>query len=313
MIGIPGKAIIAPLARISHEGSLPKAWNRNLMRNASWREAELTEYTGHLDKMRTTHGDPVAYRLPLGELEIPLNEYLGRDIRLEFTGRIHCSSCGRKVRKTYSDGHCWPCTQSLAACDMCILKPETCHYHKGTCREPEWGEANCFSPHYVYLANSSGVKVGITRHTNIPTRWIDQGAHQALPIMKVSSRIQSGMMEVMFKQHVSDKTDWRKMLRNERVEADLIAKRDELFEACKPQIDEHKDRFGEEIALLHDEEVVNIDFPAMQYPVKIKSLNFTKNALVEGTLQAIKGQYLILSSGVINIRKFTAYEVRFSA
>jgi hypothetical protein len=65
------------------------------------------------------------------------------------------------------------------------MKPETCHYHLGTCREPDWAQNHCFRPHIVYLANSSGVKVGITRKTQIPTRWLDQGASQALPIFEV--------------------------------------------------------------------------------------------------------------------------------
>ena len=270
----------------------------------------MNSFTGHLDKMRTAIGDPVNYRLPLDELEIPMNELVGRRISLSYSGKIHCTACGRKIRKSYSDGHCWPCTQSLASCDFCILKPETCHYDEGTCREPSWGEANCMTPHYVYLANSSGLKVGITRHVNVPTRWIDQGAHQALPIMMVQTRLQSGVMETIFKQHVSDRTDWRKMLRNDVTDMDLAARRDELIELCEEEIADFQDRFGaDSVEIIEDAEVVSLSYPVMTWPVKVKSMNFDKMPVIEGVLQGIKGQYLIFDCGVINIRKFSSYEV----
>jgi hypothetical protein len=276
------------------------------------RSLPLPTFSGHLDKMRTTLEDPVQYFLPLDTLEVPLNEYIGRDIALRFTGKIHCSSCGRSIRKTYSDGHCFPCTRTLASCDFCILKPELCHYHKGTCREPAWGERNCMTDHIVYLANSCGLKVGITKVLNVPTRWIDQGAHEALPIMRVDTRLTSGMMEIMFKEHVSDRTNWRKMLMNEREEIDLPARRDELFTLCAESIEDFRARHPESVELLRDEDVVRISYPARAYPTKVKSFNFQKTPDVEGKLMAIKGQYLILSTGVINIRKFTAYEVEVS-
>ena len=137
-------------------------------------------YQGILRKMRThvanndtiSHA-PVNYELPIGALTLPLNDYLSQDIRLQFTGRIFCLNCGKKTTKSFSQGYCYNCFRSSASADMCIMKPETCHYHLGTCREPEWGEEHCFRPHIIYLANSSGVKVGITRQTQVPTRWID--------------------------------------------------------------------------------------------------------------------------------------------
>ena len=273
----------------------------------------MSSFTGHLDKMPTTMADPVQYRLPLDQLEIPLNEYLGQEICLRFTGRIHCTSCGRSIRKTYSQGHCFPCTQTLASCDLCILKPETCHYHKGTCREPAWGERNCMTDHIVYLANSSGLKVGITKIRNVPTRWIDQGAHQALPIMRVDSRYKSGLMEVMFKAYVADRTNWRKMLMNDREEIDLEAQRETLLERCAQSIDDFRAEHSDEaVQVLADEKVVDIEFPVREYPTKVRSFNFQKTPEVTGRLEGIKGQYLLLSTGVINIRKFTAYEVEVS-
>ena len=190
--------------------------------------------TGHLNKMVTSLGSqaesPVQYQLPLDDELIALNPYIGKTIKLTYSGEIHCIECGRKTKKNYNQGYCYPCFQSLAKCDMCIMKPETCHYHEGTCREPQWGEEFCFQDHYVYLANSSGIKVGITRGTQIPTRWMDQGAGQALPIFKVANRLQSGLIEVALKQHVSDRTDWRKMLKFDAEPQNLKAIRDELKE-----------------------------------------------------------------------------------
>ncbi len=131
--------------------------------------------------MLSSHDSPVSYLLPLDDELIPVNQFIGKALSLTFQGEIHCIECGRKTRKSYNQGYCFPCFKSLASCDMCIMKPETCHYQQGTCRQPEWGETHCFQDHYVYLANSSAIKVGITRGTQIPTRWIDQGASQALP------------------------------------------------------------------------------------------------------------------------------------
>jgi hypothetical protein len=198
----------------------------------------------------------------------------------------------------------------LAECDMCIVKPETCHYDAGTCREPEWGLQHCMQPHYVYLANSSGIKVGITRGSQIPTRWIDQGASQALPIFRVASRYQSGLLEVIIKQHVSDRTDWRKMLKGDAEPLDLAAMRDQLAEQCSKPVAELQSRFGaENIDFLPAEPMAEIKYPVEQYPEKVKSLNLDKSPLVEGVLTGIKGQYLILDSGVINIRKYSGYKL----
>ena len=251
----------------------------------------------------------VQYELPIGETFVPLNEHIGDTIRLSYQAEINCIACGRKTKKSFSQGFCYPCFRSLAACDMCIMKPETCHFAEGTCREPQWGEDNCFIPHYVYLANSSGIKVGITRGTQLPTRWIDQGATQALPIFQVANRLQSGLLEVAIKQHVSDRTDWRKMLKGEAESADLQSIRDELVEKCSSEIASMiTEQPDGEIKKL-DEDVVEINFPVQQYPEKIKSLNFDKQPEIEGKLMGIKGQYLLLDSGVLNIRKFSGYNL----
>ncbi len=266
--------------------------------------------TGNLRKMRTELNTPVSYSLLLNDTAIALNPAIGHPLKLTYTGTINCIHCGRKTKKSFNQGYCYPDFIKLAQCDSCIIKPEQCHYAAGTCREPEWGEANCLQPHYVYLANSSGLKVGITRHNQIPTRWIDQGAVAAVPVMKVSSRQLSGLMEVAFKDHVADKTSWQKMLKGVAEPVDMLARRDELLAAVQDSIVELQARFGADaIQLLPEAEVVQIEFPVDVYPTKVKSFNFDKDPVVEGVLQGIKGQYLIFDSGVINIRKFGGYEV----
>ncbi len=264
---------------------------------------------GNIRKMKTMLADPVCYALPIGDEELALNTHIGEKISLHYTQQINCIACGRKTNKSFAQGHCYPCFRTLAACDMCIMKPETCHYAAGSCREPSWGEANCFQPHYVYLANSSAVKVGITRGSQIPTRWIDQGATQALPVFRVASRYQSGLLEVILKQHVSDRTDWRKMLRAEAEAVDLKKERDKLLCVCEAEITAIRQQYGEQAIEILDETTVSIHYPLQQYPVKIKSLNFDKCDTLSGRLLGIKGQYLILDSGVLNMRKFSGYHI----
>ena len=272
--------------------------------------------TGHLGKMVTTldpkSESPVQYQLPLDNELVSLNPYIGKTIKLHYTGEIHCAECGRKVSKSYNQGFCFPCFKSLAKCDMCIMKPETCHYNEGTCRQPEWGEEFCLQDHYVYLANSSGIKVGITRGTQIPTRWIDQGASEALPIFRVSNRLLSGKVEVAIKNHVSDRTDWRKMLKGKAEHVDLAKKRDELLKLAEKELKLIEAEFGKDKVELLDEKQIQIDFPVENYPEKVKSLNFDKTPEIEGVLQGIKGQYLILDTGVLNIRKFGGYNISFN-
>jgi hypothetical protein len=269
--------------------------------------------TGILRKMKSRLQSPVDYRMRIGDEEVPMETLLGKPLQLQYSGNIYCVHCGRKTSKSFNQGYCYPCFQSLAQCDSCIIHPEKCHFDQGTCREPAWGERFCMQDHIVYLANSSGVKVGITRATQVPTRWIDQGATQALAIIRVRSRLQSGTLEVMFKQHVTDKTNWRDMLKGISNPVDLAAERDRLLKECAEEINELEQRFGFfAISVLNGIEPLSIDYPVLEYPDKISSFNFDKEALVEGTLQGIKGQYLIFDSGVINLRRFSGYEIELS-
>ncbi|NVJ59247.1 MAG: DUF2797 domain-containing protein [Gammaproteobacteria bacterium] len=265
--------------------------------------------TGTLRKLVSNLSDTVEYKLPVGEELVDLNSLLEKPLTLNFTGNIFCSNCGNKTNKSFSQGYCFPCMRKLARCDMCIVKPETCHYHQGTCREPEWGEQNCFIPHYVYLSNTSGLKVGITRHSQIPTRWIDQGATQATLMFKVGTRQLSGFVETAFKDLIADKTNWRAMLKGDADPVDLNAEAEQLKSKLSQTINSLITTHSEEQIETVESGITNINYPVVQHPVKITSHNFDKNPVVSGTLMGIKGQYLIFDSGVINIRKFTSYEV----
>jgi len=165
--------------------------------------------SGRLAKMLIEKTEPLSYLLNVGDEKIDMNAYIGKDIRIISNGEIRCSHCQRKTNKSFNQGYCFPCFKKLAQCDRCMMSPELCHFSQGTCREPEWAEQFCMQEHIVYLANSSGLKVGITRHSQVPTRWMDQGAIQALPIFSVSTRQLSGLVEVIMKEWVADKTNWR--------------------------------------------------------------------------------------------------------
>jgi hypothetical protein len=273
-----------------------------------------TRAQGTLRKMKSRLEQPVAYSVPLGDDEVPLNPLIKKKIKLEYTGIIHCVHCGRKTNKSFNQGYCYPCFQKLAQCDSCIIHPEKCHFDQGTCREPAWGERYCMQDHIVYLANSSGLKIGITRATQVPTRWIDQGATQALAVMRVRTRLQSGTLEVMFKQHVADKTNWRDMLKGEAKPLDMLEESKQLIEKCEEEIREMEERFGFfAISILSGIEPVSIKYPVETYPEKVSSFNFDKEPVIEAKLVGIKGQYLIFEDGVINLRRFSGYEIALSA
>ena len=270
----------------------------------------MTTVAGSVRKMRVQLDQPVSYVWQADSEEASVNSWLGKRLSIQFEGLINCVHCDRVTKKSFNQGYCYPCFQRLAQCDSCIVKPEKCHFSAGTCREPEWGESHCNIDHVVYLANTSGVKVGITRGTQVPTRWIDQGATQARPIARVSTRYQSGLLEVLLAQHVADKTAWQTMLKGNGADVDLEAHQQELAKLCADGIAGLQDSHGvQAIQWLDASNTVAIDYPVLEWPVKVSSHNLDKTPRIEGTLLGIKGQYLMLDTGVINIRKYGGYNL----
>lgn len=262
--------------------------------------------SGILKKLKTKHDGTVSYMLPLGDKTVDLNSLVGKKIKLEFTQNIYCIDTGKKIKKSYGQGYSWESFVTLPECDTCIFRPELCHYSNGTCRDPEWGEKHCMQPHIIYLANSSQLKVGITRKANVPTRWMDQGASYALPILEVADRRTSGLIEIEVAKKIGDKTNWRKMLKNDVDEVDLIAAREEIYKEFDDLIKKHK-------AKKLESEVLEFEYPAESFPEKVTSLNLHKKPIIESKLMAIKGQYLIFECGALNIRKHQGYEVKLES
>ncbi|MCP5199903.1 MAG: DUF2797 domain-containing protein [Gammaproteobacteria bacterium] len=264
---------------------------------------------GPLSKMRARLGADTEYALVLGDAETPLNPRLGQVLTLRWTGRIFCDACGRETKKSFAQGHCYPCMQKLARCDLCVVKPETCHFAAGTCREPDWGERHCMIPHVVYLANTSGLKVGITRESQLPTRWLDQGATQALPVLGTATRHLAGLVEVALARSHADKTNWRAMLKGGGAPLDLAAAASAALAGIADDLTAIRATHGADAVWPLDNAPLDITYPVTRYPQKIASHNFDKTAAVSGVLEGIKGQYLLFDNGVINLRKFTGYEV----
>jgi len=247
----------------------------------------------------------VLYSIPIGGLEIELNPLLGKEIKLEHSGNIYCIATGKSITKSYNGGYSYEAFISKAACDTCIVQPEKCHYHLGTCREPKWGENHCMRPHIVYLSLTSGIKVGITRKTQVPTRWIDQGAIIARSIYEVPNRLAAGLVESELKAEFEDKTNWRKMLGSQPEKQDLDLVAQEIHR-------KYGESFSQFQALYLEEPVCEINFPVNTYPEKVKSINLDKQPCIEGILHGIKGQYLYVGEYVFNVRRHQGYEITLS-
>ena len=210
--------------------------------------------------------------------------------------------CGRKIGKTFSQGFCYPCFLNAPEASECIFRPELCQAQEGIARDMDWSERYCLQEHYVYLAISSGDKVGVTRASQIPTRWIDQGAWKAIKLAKTPNRYTAGLIEVSLKNYISDKTHWQRMLKNLRSEKiDLNLRKKEMIAHLAPELQIYEDL---------DNNILEIDYPVKEYPLKVKSVGFDKCPEISGRLWGIKGQYLIFDDGrVTNIRKHSGYEI----
>lgn len=259
------------------------------------------QYQSILKKMITELNDEVQYYLDVENDLLNFNQLLNRNIEFSFEG-YQCLCCG-KEKKIFRQGFCYDCFYESAQGGDWIMKPELSKAHLGIeDRDLEYEKQVQLKPHVVYLALSSNVKVGVTRKTQVPTRWIDQGASKAIEIVEVPNRYLAGITEVALKKYVSDKTSWQKMLKNEMSDADLIEEREKL----KSYIPEE----AKEYFLANNGKITEINYPVLQYPSKIKSLNLEKTQVFSGKLKGIKGQYLLFEDGtVFNVRNNEGYKV----
>jgi hypothetical protein len=250
-------------------------------------------YKGVLTKMQTEFGNPIQYYLNFEDDFLNMNQLLDKTLTVNFE-EYECLSCGLN-KPIYRQGFCKSCFFETPSAGDWIMRPELSTAHLGIeDRDLEYEKKVQLQPHIVYLALSSEVKVGVTRKPQVPTRWIDQGAIKAVEILEAPNRYIAGITEVALKSYVSDKTNWRKMLQNLNEEADLLAKKEELQRFIPEEAQPY---------YLANREVVELDFPVLSYPEKVKSLNLSKTPNYEGVLKGIKGQYLIFEDNtVFNVR-----------
>ena len=258
-------------------------------------------YEGVLKKMQTEFGNPIQYYLVFENSFLNVNQLLNKNLEISFVG-FQCLNCGKK-KKIFRQGFCYDCFYSSPAVGDWIMKPELSTAHLGIQdRDIAYEEKVQLQPHIVYLALSSEVKVGVTRKTQVPTRWIDQGANQAISIVEVPNRYLAGITEVALKNHYADKTNWRKMLTNNVEQIDLVAERLKVENLIPTEVQEYFYSQKNDLYEMH--------YPILQYPNKVNSLSLDKTPQFQGKLTGIKGQYLLFEDGsVFNIRGSEGYVV----
>ena len=262
----------------------------------------MSEHKIHIKKLKTeidAQGN-VHYTSPDGKLDF--NELINKEVRFRFEGEINCVVCGRKTKKTFGEGLCFPCFRDAPQNAPCILKPELCEGHLGKGRDPEWEKEHHVQPHIVYLAQTDRIKVGVTRQTQVPTRWIDQGAWKVIRLAEVPYRQLAGKIEVFLKDHFTDKTNWRNMLKNHLDDNfDLVNQKNKAAELLPDELREY---------VATDDRILKINYPVAAYPTKITTLNFDKHPEFTAILKGIKGQYLLFDHDrVLNFRKHSGYHV----
>ena len=267
-------------------------------------------FIGNIRKMSSSLNEEVHYSLPLfNNLDpnhfIELNQYIGSTIAISYSGDINCIVTGKKIRKTYGEGMSYDAFKESPLAVESIIRPELSKIHKGIAlRDYDWEMKHHMQPHIVYLSKTAGNKVGVTKDSQIPTRWIDQGAVEALVIARTPFRQAAGLIEISLKNHISDKTNWRKMLQNDLNNDSLELLRDELI----IKIDDSLKKY-----LVTNEKLHIINFPVIKYPLKVKSLTLEKNPIIEEKLLGIKGQYLIFDNDLVfNIRRHSGYSIKLS-
>ncbi len=252
--------------------------------------------------MQTELGNPIQYYLVFENSFLNLNQLLDKEMEITFQG-YQCLNCGKK-KKIFRQGFCYDCFMSSPAVGDWIMKPELSTAHLDIeDRDLTYEKRVQLQPHVLYLALSSEVKIGVTRGTQVPTRWIDQGASQAIPIVEVPNRYLAGIAEVALKNQYIDKTNWQKMLKNEILKVDLIQER---LKAGTYLPQEVKEYFSDQ-----DPNIVELHYPVLAYPKKVTSLSLDKIPNFKGKLSGVKGQYLLFQDGtVFNIRTFEGYVVK---
>ncbi len=262
------------------------------------------EITGVLLKMESQLLSPVEYHLSLNDQLVKVNDLIGHYIVLNWTGEIRCVVCGRITNRSFSQGLCYRCFLNAPEASECIFRPELCRAHLGESRDMGWSKVYCLQDHFVYLALTSHVKVGVTRSSQIPTRWIDQGAWKTIRLAKTPNRHTAGQIEVILKAHTSDKTFWQRMLKNVcDTSADLAIKKRELAGYLPANLQQYT---------CEDSQIEEIRYPVTEYPSKVRSTGFDKNREIAGLLSGIRGQYLYFDDDrVLNIRKHQGYVVNF--
>jgi hypothetical protein len=262
------------------------------------------QYRALLKKMQTEISGEVQYYLDVEGNFLNLNQLLNKTVNLKFEG-YQCLCCG-KEKKIFRQGFCYECFYESAQSGDWIMKPELSKAHLGIeDRDLEYEREVQLKPHIVYLALSSNVKVGVTRKSQVPTRWIDQGANKAVEVVEVPNRYLAGITEVALKDFVSDKTSWQKMLKNDVSSEDLLT----TWNQIKQYVPEEAKPF----IIENQTEVLELDYPVDQYPKKIKSLNLEKTPEYSGVLKGVKGQYLIFEDGtVFNVRNSEGFKVELT-
>ena len=254
-----------------------------------------------LKKLFVKHTNPVNYFSDWSKAGL-VNDFIGKKIKIKWSGRYICQSCAKTPNKLFGEGLCYPCFKTIPIASPCIIHPEKCRAHLGEGRDVEWEIKHHLQAHVVYLALSDVVKVGVTRDTQIPTRWIDQGAIKAIKLAETKNRYEAGCLEVALKSNFTDKTNWRKMVKNEIDDTiDLVEVKWNLHEQLPFDM---QDFFSE------DDEVYDFNYPVIKFPKTINYISLDKQNEINSTLTGIKGQYLLFENeSVFNVRRHTGYEV----
>ncbi len=257
-------------------------------------------HVGFIQKLRTEDNRPISYFLELDGNSIPLNPFIGKPIHLIHNGQLQCCACKKLIPKLFGQGFCYPCFMNAPENAPCIIRPELCEAHLGKGRDVDWETQNHVQPHAVYLAISSGLKVGITRWTQIPTRWLDQGAQRAIVVAKTPNRYLAGCIEVALKDHFSDRSAWQALLKGDPdFSINLAAEKQKAKSVLDAQLAPY---------FFEDNQIYSFSYPILKRPEKVKSMSLAKTPEVSKTLTGILGQYLLFDDdSVMNVRSHTGF------